>query len=219
MPRHKPILFKEPTGLQANIKKRIETYVKRHPVAVSAAKVVLALAAVGGILTLATAVPGLMGGLNKARISEKRDKRERYNRLWQNFYRLKKERALEYVGEKDGALLYKLTEQGRTKLRGFLLETLEVSTPIKWDGYWRVVVFDIPEKQKSARRAIQRKMAELGFYPLQKSVWVHPFYCEVEIEFLKELFEVKPHVHILLVPQMPDGKALYFFRNQLKEVI
>src|SRR3989344_3293588 len=175
MPRHKPILFNEPTGLQANIKKRIETYVKRHPVAVSAAKVVLALAAVGGILTLATAVPGLMGGLNKARISEKRDKRERYNRLWQNFYRLKKERALEYVGEKDGALLYKLTEQGRTKLRGFLLATLEIPIPIKWDGYWRVVVFDIPEKQKSARRAIQRKMAELGFFILLNSVLVLPF--------------------------------------------
>src|SRR3989338_7698965 len=151
MPRHKPILFKEPTGLQANIKKRIETYVKRHPVAVSAAKVVLALAAVGGILTLATAVPGLMGGLNKARISEKRDKRERYNRLWQNFYRLKKERALEYVGEKDGALLYKLTEQGRTKLRGFLLETLEVSTPIKGNGYGGLFFFKIPKKKKSPR--------------------------------------------------------------------
>ena len=219
MPRHKPILFKEPTGLQANIKKRIEIYVKRHPVAGSAAKVILALAAVGGILTLAAVAPGLMGSLNKARISEKRNKRERYNRLWQNFYRLKKERALEYVGEKDGALLYKLTERGRTKLRGFLLATLEIPIPIKWDGYWRVVIFDIPEKQKSARRAIQRKMAELGFYPLQKSVWAHPFSCEAEIEFLKELFEVEPHVHILLVPQMPDGKALYYFRNQLKEVM
>lgn len=41
-----------------------------------------------------------------------------------------------------------------------------------WDGKWRIVVFDIPEKHKKLRHALRWKLREWEFTFWQKSVWV-----------------------------------------------
>lgn len=218
MPKHKPIRFEEPE-LGGVLKSRIKLFLDQHPIAKSAGRVVLALAALGGALTVATVAPGLVGALNRMNARERREKRERYDDLWRSFYHLKKSRALEYVGEKNGELIYRLASGGKTKLKSFLLETLEIEAPRRWDRKWRVIVFDIPEKYRGARKALYNKMVEIGLYPMQKSVLVHPFPCEHEIEFLKDFFNVKPYVDILLVSEMPNGRVLYYFKDLVKEYL
>ncbi|MDP2684572.1 MAG: hypothetical protein Q8P20_06005 [bacterium] len=46
---------------------------------------------------------------------------------------------------------------------------------IKWDGRWRILIFDIPEKERFKRSALRSKLNELGFKQLQQSVWVTPY--------------------------------------------
>lgn len=41
-----------------------------------------------------------------------------------------------------------------------------------WDGHWRMVVYDIPEKERDLRRLIQQRLTELGFGQLQRSTWI-----------------------------------------------
>lgn len=56
-----------------------------------------------------------------------------------------------------------------------------------WDGYWRVVVYDIPEKDKKLRVHLRSQLRYLGFKFLQRSVWVSPFAVENDLEaFLKK---------------------------------
>ncbi|PIS15233.1 hypothetical protein COT63_01080 [Candidatus Shapirobacteria bacterium CG09_land_8_20_14_0_10_38_17] len=43
-----------------------------------------------------------------------------------------------------------------------------------WDGYWRVISYDIPEKFKGSRHSLQEKLKELGFGMLQKSIYISP---------------------------------------------
>lgn len=43
-----------------------------------------------------------------------------------------------------------------------------------WDGTWRIVAFDIPEKDSSLRAALRRKLHEHRFGWLQNSVWITP---------------------------------------------
>jgi DNA-binding transcriptional regulator PaaX len=43
-----------------------------------------------------------------------------------------------------------------------------------WDGLWRFVVFDIPEKKSNYRDIIRRRLEYLGFKQLQRSVWFSP---------------------------------------------
>lgn len=42
----------------------------------------------------------------------------------------------------------------------------------KWDGCFRVVVFDIPEENKRIRNVLRQTLKVLEFKPLQKSVWI-----------------------------------------------
>lgn len=55
----------------------------------------------------------------------------------------------------------------------------------KWDGKWRVVIFDIPEKKRKRRDDLRDQIKGLGFGMLQESVWISPFPIEEE---LVELF-------------------------------
>ena len=63
-----------------------------------------------------------------------------------------------------------------------------------WDGKWRTVIFDIPEKLKSARNALRDKLKEVGFHELQKSVFVFPYECKDEIDFIIEFFNLRQYV-------------------------
>lgn len=55
----------------------------------------------------------------------------------------------------------------------------------RWDGYFMVVIFDIPEEDSSVRKNLRIKLSELGFGMLQKSVWISPYHFEEDMrEFL-----------------------------------
>jgi CRISPR/Cas system-associated endoribonuclease Cas2 len=45
-------------------------------------------------------------------------------------------------------------------------------SPQKWDGFWTVVIFDIPEEERGRRREVRNYLKHLGFVQWQRSVWV-----------------------------------------------
>ncbi|MBL7159881.1 CRISPR-associated endonuclease Cas2 [Candidatus Microgenomates bacterium] len=57
-----------------------------------------------------------------------------------------------------------------------------------WGGKWLMVIFDIPEKNSSARKALREKLKELGFGMLQRSVWISPHdFSSLFQEFLENI--------------------------------
>lgn len=73
---------------------------------------------------------------------------------------------------KDGKVYLRITSKGQKIIeRDFPFLSFQTK---KWDGKWRVVVFDIQEKQKRTRDVLRLKLKELGFGMLQESVWVSP---------------------------------------------
>lgn len=217
MPKHRPIRFKEPEGLE-ELKLRVNEFTQKHPVATSAMKVVLALALAGGVITVAVAAPGITTLFGRERYSRNKELKDRYKRLWKSFHNLKKKNVFEFKGEdKDGFQVYQLSGKGSALAKKFALETLTIATPKKWDGYWRIVFFDIPEKYKKARQALQLKLKEMGFYCFQKSAWIYPFPCEGEIAFLKDVFNIHPFVEIIETKEIKNGKVIYRFQRLLKD--
>ncbi len=77
-----------------------------------------------------------------------------------------RERGYIDLDEFNNNLVLKLTDKGKQEalLRKILKDE-------KWDGKWRIVVFDIPEKHRKARNALRSKLKTWGFSPWQKSVW------------------------------------------------
>jgi DNA-binding transcriptional regulator PaaX len=119
-----------------------------------------------------------------------------------------KRRRLVSIAEKDGEQILTLAGDGKKRLLRFDMDKMMIKKPRKWDRYWRLVLFDIPEKQKIGREALRNKLKQLGFYQLQKSCFIHPFDCKPEIDFISEIFEVSPYVNFILAKEIEGGKQL-----------
>ena len=107
------------------------------------------------------------------------------------------ERSFFKSEKKNGKIFYRLTPIGCRQINRYRFKTLKISNK-KWDGWWRIIVFDIPEEKRVGRDALRRKLKFLGFYSLQKSVFIHPFQCEREIEILGDYFNVSEYIEFFL---------------------
>ncbi|MFA6519901.1 MAG: CRISPR-associated endonuclease Cas2 [Candidatus Paceibacterota bacterium] len=86
---------------------------------------------------------------------------------------------------KEGKKFLRITPKGR---QAFAFEQARISLQHqkkKWDGRWRMVVFDIPERRRRVRIRLRAFMSEIGFIRLQDSVWVYPYDCEDFVALLK----------------------------------
>ncbi len=81
--------------------------------------------------------------------------------------------------------VYRLTEAGRLAALGGRDPEAWWARP--WDGTWRMVIFDLPESQRSLRHRLRRKLRGANLGCLQQSVWVTPDRLEVVRERLKSL--------------------------------
>ena len=64
----------------------------------------------------------------------------------------------------------------------------KIIKPKKWDGKWRLVVWDIPEKRRQARDLLRFKLKQLGFKQWQQSIWASKMNCtELLRSFIKQV--------------------------------
>lgn len=85
--------------------------------------------------------------------------------------RLRERGLIDFVD--DERLVYRLTDKGKQKA---VWESVRIEEG-KWDGKWRIVIFDIPEKRKQARHLLRSSLKKWGFKPWQKSVWATKANC------------------------------------------
>ena len=119
--------------------------------------------------------------------------------LRRSIKRLYKSKLIDCRENRDGTVNLVLSEGGKKKILKYNLDKIEIKKPVQWDKLWRLVVFDIPENKNKGRKALGAKLKELGFYPMQKSVFIHPYECKDEIDFIIEIFELAPYVRFLRV--------------------
>lgn len=120
----------------------------------------------------------------------------------------KYKRLVDFKEEQDGTVTVTLTKLGEHHALRYDPENVKIRIPRKWDKIWRVVVFDIPEKKKRARDALRWELKKLGFFELQKSVWIFPYECDDAIDFLTEFFEIRDHVRVLEVSNISHDADL-----------
>jgi len=93
----------------------------------------------------------------------------------------------------DGTIGLLLTRKGKLKFLNSQLDNIK-NKKEKWDGKWRMVAFDIPERHKKGRDALRQKLKKIGFCELQKSVFVTPYECKKEIGLLVKFFNLDEYV-------------------------
>jgi phenylacetic acid degradation operon negative regulatory protein len=93
--------------------------------------------------------------------------------LRQQLLRLEKQHWIERQSGSAGTRWLRLTEAGRLEALGG--RDPEACWRRRWDGRWRLVLFDVPEAQRSARNKLRRYLQDRGFGYLQNSVWITPY--------------------------------------------
>ena len=67
----------------------------------------------------------------------------------------------------DGKIKIILEDGGKKKALEYKLEEIEIKKPNKWDGKWRMVLFDIPHSKKKARDVLRFHLKRLDFFQYQ----------------------------------------------------
>lgn len=110
---------------------------------------------------------------------------------------------MKYDKEKDAVTIV-LTEMGEKKALTYDLDKIEIKKPKKWDGKWRIVLFDIPEPYKKERDALRFRLKQLEFFEYQKSVFVHPYDCKNEIDYLVEFDNLRKFVRFVIAESLDN---------------
>lgn len=153
------------------------------------AKEILKIIALSGLVVLLVAAPGLSYATPLFKSNGRRDNL-RVRRALQKLH----EKKLVNIYTRNGKEVVEITKDGKKKVLEYDLDDMKLKVSKKWDGWWRIVMFDIPQSKKRARDAVSRKIKEFGMYPIQKSVFVSPYVCKNEIDFIGEFFDVRKHI-------------------------
>jgi len=117
------------------------------------------------------------------------------HRAIKNLYQSK---IIDIKEDKDGITTLVLSDKGKEKALTYNLDKIKIKKPVQWDGKWRVVLFDIPESQKKVREALRFHLKNMDFFEFQKSVFIHPFECRDEIDYLIEFYNIRPFVRFII---------------------
>lgn len=185
-------LFQQP-AIQDDVK-------RQYPRVREILRVIAAAGAVGMIFLYPGTAPALAALL----------KLKRYHSWQMNqvIRQLRRQKYIAVIENEDGTTTVRITKSGLTRALTYELETMQILKPKRWDKKWRVVIFDVPEKYKELRDAFRVRLRQLGLKQLQESVYVSPYPCFDEVEFLRQLYGVAFTTRYLLVDQLENDKSL-----------
>lgn len=145
-------------------------------------------------------------------LGQKKNPHKNDPRFQNNFYYLKRKGYLNIV-TKNHQTHISLTEKGKKMAGKYQIDDLKIEKQHKWDGKYRLVLFDIPQITRIKRDVLRGKLKELGFYGLQQSVWVCPYPCEKEIKLLQEFFGLTDKELVFVEGEIKeDSKIRKFFK-------
>lgn len=128
-----------------------------------------------------------------------------------NFYQLisrsLKTKLIEKI-EKDGEIYIRITTEGKKTIqRDFPMLLLQNR---KWDRKWRIAMFDVEEINKKVRDGLRRKLKELGFGMLQKSVFISPHDIIKDFSEFAENAGIKDYLYLLETQKLFIGDEREF---------
>jgi len=111
----------------------------------------------------------------------------------------------------NGQQIVEITEVGKRRILRLALNETTIKKPASWDGYWRLVSYDIPKQLTPQREVLAEYLKVWGFYPFHQSVYLHAYPCEKQIEFLREYLGIGRYVRILKVAKIENDQLFRDF--------
>lgn len=163
-------------------------------------KAILESVMAAGVLSVALLAPNALKSLHRLGLMPKLREREY---VVSSASKLVKKGLLRFNGRN-----YELTKAGEKILKLWSIHDFELKRPKKWDGKWRLIIFDIPEKKRKVRMRIPPLFTRAGLYRLQDSIWVYPHDCEDLIGLLKTEWGVGKEILYIIADEIENDKYL-----------
>lgn len=167
-------------------------------------RVVLGVVGAAGLIALAVAAPNAVQLL---RFFMKNDRRYRAPAYVSKTIERLHRQGLIFVFEQKGEQVARLTEKGQRELLRYQLKEKRLKK-WRWDGKWRMLIFDIEEKRRFARDRARYDMFSFGFIRLQDSVWVYPYDCEEVVTLLKAQYRIGKEMLYIVTDNIEGDKEL-----------
>lgn len=108
---------------------------------------------------------------------------------------------------------YKFTKKGTRWFEESKFKYLKLKAG-KWDKKWRIIIFDIPQEMHGKRNWLRKKLRNMGFYMVQKSVFAFPYPCEEELGDICSHLDISDYVDILIADSIGfrEQEIKKFFR-------
>lgn len=106
----------------------------------------------------------------------------------------------------------RLSKAGKQKIHSLKLSSDTSLIPGSWDGFWRIILLDIPEERKNERESIRYLLKKAGFVCLKNSAWVSPYPFEHMFVNIKKDLHFKNEI-VVIVTQHVDEDTNAFLRH------
>lgn len=137
-------------------------------------------------------------------LTPKEDTKTKYavNRSLKNLV----EAGLAELHDSEHKTYAKLTKEGKKRLNSILINGEETLINPNWDGFWRVILLDLPENRKQERESLRYLLKKAGFVCLKNSAWISPLPYEHLFENIKKDLGLTTEM-IIIVTQYIDEQT------------
>jgi DNA-binding transcriptional regulator PaaX len=182
-------------------------------------KMIIYALLISGTIMIGGSSPGLPKVIWKLlKYSFRKSKYKKIQKLkeeqWKNSFYYLRGNGLIDVKYSGKQIYISLTEEGKKIAKKCKIDELKIKKPKRWDNKWRILLFDITEKERIKRDALRGKIKEMGLYQLQKSTWIHPYDFSPEVEELKKFFRFKEGELIFITAEKIENE--HFLKNHFK---
>ena len=146
--------------------------------------IILGTLAVTGVLATALVAPNAVRLFDYLNPISRRNSIRFNQRIKQAILRLEQRGLIKVIGEGKKREIH-LTQQGEKKINDLYTGAYVIPLPVRWDGKWRLVMFDVPEKRKKVRDILRMLLRSAGFVHFQDSAWTQPYPCDELVTLLR----------------------------------
>ena len=169
-------------------------------------KIILLTIAAVGVISMAVLAPNTLQLLKIFHDNKKRKYNLKYH-INSVIAKLNTQGLIKFQ-KKNGLTLVRLTKKGAQMLLKYQVQEISIKKPKKWDKKWRVIIFDIPIQLNKVRDVFRERLKQLGLLMIQKSVFISPYSCFDEVEFLRELYHIPDTILYILAEKVEGEERL-----------
>lgn len=104
----------------------------------------------------------------------------------------------------------RLTKEGKKKLHSLTLDNDNTLVNTSWDGYWRIILLDLPEARKNEREALRYLLKKANFVCIKNTVWVSPHPYEHLFTNIKKDLNLATELMIIVTDKLDEETNLAF---------